>query len=95
METTLEGFAPRDDRSFCIDVLPEVSRTFALSIAGLPSTPRAPAEAVYLGGDTLAHGRSPKVTRAFVARVLADACDAVRSDDALRSMLDDLAGDAA
>src|SRR5262245_5476136 len=37
-----------DDRSFCTDVLPEVSRTFALSIAALPESLRAPIEAAYL-----------------------------------------------
>jgi farnesyl-diphosphate farnesyltransferase len=36
------------DRAFCADLLPDVSRTFALSIAGLPGRMRAPIEAAYL-----------------------------------------------
>jgi farnesyl-diphosphate farnesyltransferase len=47
------------------------------------------------GEDTLARGATPKVTRAFVVRIFAEARSAVRSDDQLRSMFDGLARGAA
>jgi hypothetical protein len=42
------------------------------------------------GNGALSRGQTPKVTRAFVVRVFADARKAIRSDAALRAMLDDL-----
>src|SRR5690606_30511896 len=46
--TALRRRASDDDWAFCDDTLPKVSRTFALSIAALPQTLRAPIGVAYL-----------------------------------------------
>jgi len=79
------------DQAFCADVLPDVSRTFALSIASLPASLRAPIEASYLVcriADTIEddHRLTPELREQ-----LFDAFDDALGDERSGAALDRLA----
>jgi farnesyl-diphosphate farnesyltransferase len=91
MGMTLVTGGENADRAFCADVLPDVSRTFALSIAALPARLRAPIEAAYLIcriADTIEddHRLAPDVREQ-----LFDAFDAALGDERSGAALDRLA----
>jgi farnesyl-diphosphate farnesyltransferase len=89
--TLAMGREENADRLFCADVLSEVSRTFALSIAALPGRLRAPIEAAYLVcriADTIEDDRR---LAADLREQLFDAFDEALGDDRSGAVLDRLA----